>query len=1196
MGSICLKSYSYFFAGRMDTVAIYKQALPAWRIARMANNYGAADPCSTSQETGYGDLVNCWKFDESSGATAAATAGSGYAAQNGTLQSMASPETGQSGWARDYREDMFINCKLGGCMAFDGTDDYISIADHADLEPTGDMSFAMWVNPSTLTKETLDQSGTLISKGSQYVLSLVQNTANDGLLGIKLANPYDLVTNGNFESGTVGETPTGWTGAAWDKQAYFTCGGSCPCTDCGTYAAELYNNVGQNMTQSISVVADVQYTLSAKMLKDGGTAYIDLLDETYECTLTLTPTNAWTQLSCNFTPNVTETTTLRVRCEVPSAQFCQVDNVKVTPTTSSWSTTESPISVYQDNHIAVTIDTEAGATDTIKFYVNGTLYQSWSNQAWIMPTDSSVFAIGADLVGSIYYLGRMDDVRMYNSLLSQSDVTTMYNSGTGTECTGDLTGNVLCIKLNEQTGTTVADTTGTVNTTAQNGTLTNMGPYKAISGWNGCQFGTTCTHLDGNNDYFETPWQTAELNPTTAWTIEGWVYREQAGVEQELISKYITSAGGYDVKINSSNQLVGSVSTGSWQSCTSTGTIAAGVWTHFAAEWSDAADTITCYIGGSLDGQTTGVTGTAVTSAGELVIGARGSDRQYGLGGRLQEVRIWNTARGTTDINAKKSTACDTGWSGLKACWPMTDMDRLQEQAVNQTGLGNDSNTCYSNDTSASSTPCKTIQAVIGKIPHYYSGDATIHFASGWHAPAAGVGFNPAGDYNMTAIGYINKTGNQFSDDAGDYSGTASATATNNFPYDERTVFTGAASSNFGRNLDFQILKITGGTGYIDDSSTYTYRNWFRIECPFDITPNACDGKSDSLSVVGKWVDTDFSGNSFGLSALPLTDTTYKVYNGKYMSTIHGEGWWSGNRGTGTNGYSILPYTNALYIESSTGLKLQKLRIKGSTFGLRLTASRLSELSVYDTIENSYKGLYMDDRTTIVKQMKGNLSYNMGEGASYHMQTNVPTLAQNIFGHSYQLAGVEILWGSNILETATNLFIGNSFAGFDLEQISYAYFFDGNRIAYNGMGVGTTHQGTHTTFVNSNVLIGNNVGQDVVGAATALQAAIDAANMIFKDNEIGLNLRRGGVCMFNQCKDYTYIDNRIGYLSAGSNISVSPSISSESSSVLSKEIQLYTDESTNRVGGSAADCALVARLYGGTEIEVAILVTDGVCP
>jgi len=121
-------------------------------------------------------------------------------------------------------------------------------------------------------------------------------------------------------------------------------------------------------------------------------------------------------------------------------------------------------------------------------------------------------------------------------------------------------------------------------------------------------------------------------------------------------------------------------------------------------------------------------------------------------------------------------------------------------------------------------------------------------------------------------------------------------------------------------------------------------------------------------------------------------------------------------------------------------------------------------------------------------------------------------------------------------------------------------------------------------------------GNTTLSTTGATRTLAGAANMIFKDNEIGLNLRRGGVCMFNQCKDYTYIDNRIGYLSAGSNISVSPSISSESSSVLSKEIQLYTDESTNRVGGSAADCALVARLYGGTEIEVAILVTDGVCP
>ena len=44
------------------------------------------------------------------------------------------------------------------------------------------------------------------------------------------------------------------------------------------------------------------------------------------------------------------------------------------------------------------------------------------------------------------------------------------------------------------------------------------------------------------------------------------------------------------------------------------------------------------------------------------------------------------------------------------------------------------------------------------------------------------------------------------------------------------------------------------------------------------------------------------------------------------------------------------------------------------------------------------------------------------------------------------------------------------------------------------------------------------------------------------------------------------------------------------------EVGLFFDESTDRVATATADCALVARLSDGTEINVAILVTDGGCP
>ena len=43
-------------------------------------------------------------------------------------------------------------------------------------------------------------------------------------------------------------------------------------------------------------------------------------------------------------------------------------------------------------------------------------------------------------------------------------------------------------------------------------------------------------------------------------------------------------------------------------------------------------------------------------------------------------------------------------------------------------------------------------------------------------------------------------------------------------------------------------------------------------------------------------------------------------------------------------------------------------------------------------------------------------------------------------------------------------------------------------------------------------------------------------------------------------------------------------------------VGFFIDEGTDRVGGGGNDCALVARLSDGTELNIAILVTDGGCP
>jgi CubicO group peptidase (beta-lactamase class C family) len=76
--------------------------------------------------------VGWWKFDETSGTTAADSSGNGL---NGTL-------TNGPVWTAG---------KLNNCLSFDATDDYVNIGNPAQLQITGAMTVAAWVYVDTFT-------------------------------------------------------------------------------------------------------------------------------------------------------------------------------------------------------------------------------------------------------------------------------------------------------------------------------------------------------------------------------------------------------------------------------------------------------------------------------------------------------------------------------------------------------------------------------------------------------------------------------------------------------------------------------------------------------------------------------------------------------------------------------------------------------------------------------------------------------------------------------------------------------------------------------------------------------------------------------------------------------------------------------------------------------------------------------------
>jgi hypothetical protein len=103
-----------YFNGTIDDLRIYNKALSAEEVQQLYN------PAGTNS-----NLVAWWKFDEGTGSVAADSAGT----HNGTISGAT--------WAAGH---------TGGALQFDGTNDYVTIPTAPELNITGNITIAAWVD------------------------------------------------------------------------------------------------------------------------------------------------------------------------------------------------------------------------------------------------------------------------------------------------------------------------------------------------------------------------------------------------------------------------------------------------------------------------------------------------------------------------------------------------------------------------------------------------------------------------------------------------------------------------------------------------------------------------------------------------------------------------------------------------------------------------------------------------------------------------------------------------------------------------------------------------------------------------------------------------------------------------------------------------------------------------------------------
>jgi RHS repeat-associated protein len=154
-----------FFNGVIDEAAMYDTALSASTVSA---HYSASQPASTysSVVLGSGGLQSYWRLGESSGSSAADSAGNNQGTYGG------SPLLGQQG----------LVAGPNTAAKFNGTSSYLSIPDGAGLHPTSAITLEAWVKPTAIS-------------GSSWAVLISKGAAEDYYLELKPGGQPELAFN-----------------------------------------------------------------------------------------------------------------------------------------------------------------------------------------------------------------------------------------------------------------------------------------------------------------------------------------------------------------------------------------------------------------------------------------------------------------------------------------------------------------------------------------------------------------------------------------------------------------------------------------------------------------------------------------------------------------------------------------------------------------------------------------------------------------------------------------------------------------------------------------------------------------------------------------------------------------------------------------------------------------------------------------
>lgn len=286
-------------------------------------------------------------------------------------------------------------------------------------------------------------------------------------------------------------------------------------------------------------------------------------------------------------------------------------------------------------HVAVTYDQPS---TTMRLYRDGVLL---STNTSVPAYTSEPNFIASHTGAASYFQGDIDEVRIWSTALTASQLKQNIFRGPNKLAPGLLR----YYKFNEGAGTTLVDSTSTLDGTLVNSPVWTASPIEGS---------LNALHFDGTDDNVEIP------NTVSGdFTVEYWMNTTSSGGG----GAWYNGNGIVDAEMPGGTEDWGTSLNGNLLSfgigdpdvtIYSTSSVNTGSWVHVAASWEQSSGDMALYINGSLEATGTGST-IARTAPPRITLGQLQTDINF-YEGAIDELRIWNVVRTPAEISANMNS------------------------------------------------------------------------------------------------------------------------------------------------------------------------------------------------------------------------------------------------------------------------------------------------------------------------------------------------------------------------------------------------------------------------------------------------------------------------------------------------------------------------------------------------------------